>query len=258
MEFAPQFQKIYLAYASRKTTQRQTIDHLVATNKKFVAFLEDCFTNKSCRRLELKSFLIKPVQRICKYPLLLRTMVESAPRSYSDKPSLTEAKKRMEEAIGALEEQLFVEDDKMKLLELEGTLNWHREPLLELVVEGRTIVYDSMLVGAEIPVGVHIEEALIQSMRNFHLYLLTDILLIVEEVEKKGAKTPILQSVVGVAYCVVIPIHSKAAFQLVQPQQDVKYIFRCGSQDQKLKWIKELSDAILEARQKLQLQQQAQ
>ncbi len=35
-------------------------------------------------------------------------------QSYSDKASLIEAKKKMEEVVMALEDQLFVEDDKMK------------------------------------------------------------------------------------------------------------------------------------------------
>jgi hypothetical protein len=98
LDFAPQFQKVYLTFAGwfvvvvfdemssqkksglgRKTISRNTLDQLVSSNKKFVAFLEECLKLAPCRRLELKSFLIKPVQRICKYPLLLRTMVDSCP-----------------------------------------------------------------------------------------------------------------------------------------------------------------------------------
>jgi hypothetical protein len=140
LEFASQFQKIYLTYAGRKTVSRNTLDRLCATNKKFLTFLEECLQKAPCRRLELKSFLIKPVQRICKYPLLLRTMVDSAPKGYPDKASLVEAKKKMEEVVFALEDQLFVEDDKMKVLELEGALNWHREPKVR-IERSRSIVF---------------------------------------------------------------------------------------------------------------------
>jgi hypothetical protein len=248
VEFAPQFQKVYLTYAGRKTISRNTLDGLVATNKKFASFLDECLQKPPCRRLELKSFLIKPVQRICKYPLLLRTMVDNCPSGYSDSQSLLEAKKCMEAVVLALEDQLFVEDDKMKLLELEGALNWHREPKLVLALDGRSLIYDSMLIGTEIPVGASVDEAMMKGMRNIHLYLLSDILLLVEKIEKKGVRRDFLNHVVSVPYSVVVPVTGKAAFQILSPQHDFKYIFRCASMEQKLAWVKILTDAIHESR----------
>ena len=38
----------------------------------FRKFLEDCSRQPQCRNLDLPGFLIKPVQRICKYPLLIK------------------------------------------------------------------------------------------------------------------------------------------------------------------------------------------
>ena len=38
----------------------------------FKAFTDKAMLNPECRGLTLFSFLIKPIQRICKYPLLLR------------------------------------------------------------------------------------------------------------------------------------------------------------------------------------------
>ena len=250
LEFAAQFQKVYLTYAGRKTVSRNTMDRLGATNKKFVAFLEECLQKPPCRRLELKSFLIKPVQRICKYPLLLRTMVDSAPKAYPDKASLVEAKKKMEEVVFALEDQLFVEDDKMKVLELEGALNWHREPRLSLAIEGRSMLYDSVLIVSEMQVGASADEAMMKNMRNIHLYLLNDVALMVEQVEKKGVRRDFLSRVIAVAYSVVVPVPGKAAFQVLQPQQDYKYYFRCASMEQKLTWVRVLTDAISAARNK--------
>lgn len=48
-------------------------------NPEFVSFLESCDQNPRCRNLPLFSFLIKPVQRICKYPLLLKVCTEILP-----------------------------------------------------------------------------------------------------------------------------------------------------------------------------------
>ena len=248
LDFAPQFQKVYLTYAGRKTISRNTLDQLSATNKKFVSFLEECLQKPPCRRLELKSFLIKPVQRICKYPLLLRTMVDNAPKGYQERASLVEAKKKMEEVVLALEDQLFVEDDKMQLLELEGALNWHREPKLSLAVDGRSLIYDSVLIVSEIPVGTSVDEAMMKSMRNVHMYLLNDIILLVERVEKKGVRRDFLYRVIPVRFSVVVPVNGKMAFQILQSQQEPKYVFRCASMEQKLTWVKALTDTIFNAR----------
>ena len=38
----------------------------------FKKFLNATMRNKRCRHLDLSSFLIMPLQRVCKYPLLLR------------------------------------------------------------------------------------------------------------------------------------------------------------------------------------------
>lgn len=249
LEFAPEFKRVYLTYAGRKTISRNTLTELSNNNKKFAAFLEECLQKPPCRHLELKSFLIKPVQRICKYPLLLRTMVDSIPKGYTDKASLIDAKKAMEDVVMALEDQLFVEDDKMKVLELEGALNWHRDPKLVLAVGDRAMLYDSILVGTEIPVGTNVNDALMKTMRNIHLYLLSDLLLLVEKVEKKGARRDILLHVLSVPYSVVVPITGKAAFQILSPQQEnFKYVFRCASMEQKLIWVRVLTDAIQASR----------
>eukprot|EP00122_Pirum_gemmata_P003274 Pgem_evm1s2961 len=45
---------------------------MVENSRGFKEFLRNCAALPVCRNLDLGSFLLMPVQRICKYPLLLR------------------------------------------------------------------------------------------------------------------------------------------------------------------------------------------
>jgi len=68
--------------------------HLV--NLQFVLFSfiqdwKDSIASKSRRFLHLEDFLIAPVQRLCKYPLLLRELKKFTPESHSDFKPVQEA-----------------------------------------------------------------------------------------------------------------------------------------------------------------------
>ncbi|KAL4217161.1 hypothetical protein ACF0H5_023615 [Mactra antiquata] len=56
--------------------------------------------NQQLRRMHLKSFLMVPVQRIMKYPLLLDRLYKTTPRRHLDKNSLKEAKEKIEDILG--------------------------------------------------------------------------------------------------------------------------------------------------------------
>ncbi|KAL3853960.1 hypothetical protein ACJMK2_013251 [Sinanodonta woodiana] len=52
------------------------------------------------RRMHLKSFLMVPVQRIMKYPLLLDRLYKATPPSHNDKEDIREAKDKIEDILG--------------------------------------------------------------------------------------------------------------------------------------------------------------
>eukprot|EP01116_Phalansterium_solitarium_P021251 TRINITY_DN6530_c0_g1_i6.p1 TRINITY_DN6530_c0_g1~~TRINITY_DN6530_c0_g1_i6.p1 ORF type:complete len:891 (-),score=169.15 TRINITY_DN6530_c0_g1_i6:483-3155(-) len=69
------FFKMYTVYCAN---QPKAMDLLTEYMKRpdFVSTLRICETDPKCRGLPLHSFLIKPIQRICKYPLLFRELLK--------------------------------------------------------------------------------------------------------------------------------------------------------------------------------------
>jgi hypothetical protein len=64
---------MYSEYCSNQVSATRLLDKLLEENQAFFNFHDVAqFDNPLCRKLDLASFLIIPMQRVCKYPLLLK------------------------------------------------------------------------------------------------------------------------------------------------------------------------------------------
>lgn len=70
-EFAPLF-KLYAVYCSNQPNLNSLIVQLKENNEEFKEYLKQAQRLDACRKLDIQSFLIQPLQRLCKYPLLLK------------------------------------------------------------------------------------------------------------------------------------------------------------------------------------------
>ncbi|KAJ1817226.1 hypothetical protein LPJ56_004115, partial [Coemansia sp. RSA 2599] len=72
--------QIYVAYCSRYQWLCSMLDQ-IETDTAWAGFLKEVQAqialHSDCRRLGLRDFLIKPVQRICKYPLFIKDLIKS-------------------------------------------------------------------------------------------------------------------------------------------------------------------------------------
>eukprot|EP01127_Copromyxa_protea_P013053 TRINITY_DN3467_c0_g1_i1.p1 TRINITY_DN3467_c0_g1~~TRINITY_DN3467_c0_g1_i1.p1 ORF type:complete len:502 (-),score=72.44 TRINITY_DN3467_c0_g1_i1:96-1502(-) len=71
------FLKLYAFYCENHDSALEVVAKLKKKKKEFAAFDEEL--SKEYNGLYIKDFLIKPVQRICKYPLLFRSLIECIP-----------------------------------------------------------------------------------------------------------------------------------------------------------------------------------
>ena len=73
--------------------------------------------------MDLCSFLIKPVQRICKYPLLIREIQKFTDASHPDHAALEEAFRKIETVVTIVNEATRYAESVRKMLSMQRRLN---------------------------------------------------------------------------------------------------------------------------------------
>lgn len=68
------------------------------------AFLEEKQFSKQCGGQPLASYLSKPTQRLCKYPLLLRELLKNTPAGHPDRAPVEEAARQIDVVVKSVNE----------------------------------------------------------------------------------------------------------------------------------------------------------
>jgi len=98
------FLKLYSAYCSNQPIAFKALEDYKKLSPSFTKFLSDTAYDSRCRGLFLSSFLIKPVQRVCKYPLFLRDLLKYTPRDHVDYAGIVEAESMINAVVQSINE----------------------------------------------------------------------------------------------------------------------------------------------------------
>ena len=82
IEWAPRFE-IYTDYCNNYSLAAHELSRL-EKNPDFCEFAEECRKSRNLIQLKLADFLLVPIQRICKYKLLLSELCKNTQRSHED------------------------------------------------------------------------------------------------------------------------------------------------------------------------------
>lgn len=115
LEYLPSMEMAYTIYCAQSEFQLNTFYRLNKQSSPTIdTWLSECrkSTEKRTKAWTLDALLIKPVQRLLKYPLLLASMLEVTPEDHPDYALLKEAKDKMQQTanqINSIEpENVFV------------------------------------------------------------------------------------------------------------------------------------------------------
>ncbi|KAJ3070680.1 Myosin 10A, isoform D [Podochytrium sp. JEL0797] len=163
--------KMYTMYCSNHPyalMKLQTVRQTRSTAK----FLDALSFLPECRNLDLPTFLLKPIQRICKYPLLIRETIRHTHPSHPDFPHLTLALSKIETVVTIVNEGARQAENVQKMLDLQTRL----VVKLNLVMPSRVLKKNG-------PIDYINKKA---DRKRCELYLFSDILVLAKPVGGGG------------------------------------------------------------------------
>ena len=70
--------------------------------------------------LDLSNYLLKPIQRVCKYPLLVRELLRATNEAHPDIENLNKALLKIETVVATINEQRRQTEGVHKMLEIQS------------------------------------------------------------------------------------------------------------------------------------------
>ncbi|KAJ9474645.1 DH domain-containing protein [Pseudozyma hubeiensis] len=106
LKLMPRIEQVYTAYCSRHEASMARLQELISTQPKVGAFIGECtVAARACTNAwDLSSLLIKPVQRVLKYPLLLKEILASTSLKHPDAEDLSVASAEIQKVADNINE----------------------------------------------------------------------------------------------------------------------------------------------------------
>ncbi|XP_028409524.1 intersectin-1-like isoform X2 [Dendronephthya gigantea] len=105
----------YIRFCSCQLKACKLLQNKIETVPEFKAFEKKCCQDSRARGLPLSSYLLKPLQRVTKYPLLIRKILEDTPQMHSDRGDLEIALEKAEDLCRQVNEGVRSQEDTDRL-----------------------------------------------------------------------------------------------------------------------------------------------
>ncbi|XP_028252770.1 intersectin-2-like isoform X2 [Parambassis ranga] len=110
----------YIRFCSCQLNAAALLQSKTHSQPDFKDFLKKIATNYRCKGMPLSSFLLKPMQRITRYPLLIKNILEHTQDGHADRGPLREALDRAEELCSQVNEGVREKENSDRLEWIQG------------------------------------------------------------------------------------------------------------------------------------------
>jgi len=139
-----EFLKVYSIYSTNYANAIATYERLKKENKDFVLFLQEAEAKPDVKGINLMGYLIKPVQKICKYPLLFKELLKNTPSQHPDYENISLCLKRVEEVAEYVNERKRASENMHKMLDISEHLT-DVPKSFEFFTPARTFIREGMV-----------------------------------------------------------------------------------------------------------------
>ncbi|EMP37976.1 Rho guanine nucleotide exchange factor 26 [Chelonia mydas] len=167
----------YVKYCTNEVYQQRTLQKLLATNPAFKEMLSRIESHEDCRNLPMISFLILPMQRVTRLPLLMDTICQKTPK---DSPKYEICKRALKE-VSKLVRLCNEGARKMERTEMMYTINNQ----LEFRIKPFPLVSSSRWLVKRGELTAYVEDTGLFSKRTckqqVYFFLFNDVLIITKK-----------------------------------------------------------------------------
>nr|XP_020637586.1 rho guanine nucleotide exchange factor 26 [Pogona vitticeps]XP_020637588.1 rho guanine nucleotide exchange factor 26 [Pogona vitticeps]XP_020637589.1 rho guanine nucleotide exchange factor 26 [Pogona vitticeps] len=167
----------YVKYCTNEVYQQRTLQKLLATNPAFKEVLSRIESQEECRNLPMISFLILPMQRVTRLPLLMDTICQKTPK---DSPKYEACKQALKE-VSKLVRLCNEGARKMERTEMMYTINSQ----LEFKIKPFPLVSSSRWLVKRGELTAYVEDTGLFSKRTtkqqVYFFLFNDVLIITKK-----------------------------------------------------------------------------
>jgi len=157
--------------------------------------LESVGQEKEIRKLDIYAFLLMPMQRITKYPLLLKTLLKKTPESHPDHEYIKASLAEIDRIIKSINDYTRRRDEIARITELEKQLDCStiKTPinLSKSEQKGRRIIREGILTRLRLKNRrLAAEKSQSRKLEKLYLVLFSDMLLITKLVRSTPESPP--------------------------------------------------------------------
>ncbi|KAF2075508.1 hypothetical protein CYY_003200 [Polysphondylium violaceum] len=116
------FFKMYSQYCTHHSKSMDMVVELSKNNEKFNNFKTEIMNLPESRGLKIQDYLIKPIQRICKYPLLFNELMKTTSNEDPDFKDLEAVHSKLVEVAAFVNEFHHITEGNERLLELQNII----------------------------------------------------------------------------------------------------------------------------------------
>jgi hypothetical protein len=226
VQLAEQHLSYYSVFCNHQEEAMSDAKRLQRTSDSFVRICEAASAHADANGLALLDFLVKPFQRLLKYPLLLRELIKYTPAAHAERAGLEAAMAKIQAVVDEVDRNKAKADNLKRMLALNSRISGLPRSIEPLVTPARRVVREGWV--RKISSGNDQER---------HLALFNDMLVYCK---RKGADKLLFRDFIWLKELQVTPVDDtdaiQHALQLHRLDKKLTYIIYCDTRLEKTEW----------------------